>query len=492
MPQAQTHETTKETKTGQYHRASSPGMFMKSIKPGTVIGGCEIESLIAKGGMGAVYLARQMLLDRPVAVKVMSPRLLKDPRTIKNFLMEGKVMAKLDHPSIVRVYSTVEENGLYFLVMEYAEGKNLKDLVSEEGPLTARKALSIVREVAKVLAFAHDHGIIHLDIKPPNIILTASGQVKVTDFGISHIMKQSGHVALSGHVIGTPAYMSPEQCRGEKVSGTSDIYSLGATLYTLLSGRLPFKGRKGHEVIEKVINSPPPALELLAPNLPEKVIGLVQRMMAKDPQVRYQGGNEVAGVVDTILAGDMYDSATPRSWLRRPILRGLSWWHVASAFFVLWFLGLVYWGVSPDMWATSGAGPAATGGEGPGDQQGTQEPEQPSDPGGSRDAGGTLDARLETFQGLLVSGRAEDMLTLVHPEKRDLPEAKTFVVDIVEVARRKGVPEQGTFETVFQGAEQATVLLHLPSHTGDAPIVLPLRWSHRSDGRWYLEPDLLR
>lgn len=469
----------------------SPEILVKSIQPGMVIGGCEIQSLIAKGGMGAVYLGRQLLLDRPVAVKVMSPTLLKNPKTVKNFLMEGKVMAKLDHPSIVRVYSTIEERGIYFLIMEYVRGRNLKDIIAAEGPLTARKALRIVRQVAEVLAFAHSHSVIHLDIKPANVLLAEGGQVKVTDFGISHLLKRSGEAKLSGNIFGTPAYMSPEQCLGDKLSGTSDIYSLGATLYTLLTGRQPFTCRKGTSIAEQVVNNEPTALEVLAPNLPERVIALVQRMMTKDPNVRYQGADEVVATIDSTLSGDLYPGKGS-SWLQKLRPARLTWWHVACAVFAVWGLGLVYWSLSSRLWFTNVEASGRVDPGGVDDPSGGTPPHEPTDnpPPLDPTMPKSLNDCLEAFREYLASGKAADVVKFVHPGKRGHPGVRRAWMERVDFVQSKGIADKGRYEISVQDDQQATVILQFPGGPTESPIAFRLRWSLHSDGAWYILPEM--
>ena len=283
-----------------------------TLQPGYVIGGCTIESLIASGGMGAVYRAHKKLLDRKVAVKVMRRSIAPCDDYRSRFLREAKVAAGLDHPAIVHVVDVAEENGLYFMVMEYVDGCDLRSFVAKNGPFSPRKALRIMRQVADALAYAHGKGLVHRDVKPANILMAGSSHVKLVDFGLARLVDQDHEITQTGQVLGTPVYMSPEQCRGDMLDGRSDIYSLGATLYFMLSGATPFKGDSSAALIHKVVNENPIPLQSQAPHLSEDVVALVQRLMAKYPNARYQTGEDVVAAIEERLAGRFAFSSETR------------------------------------------------------------------------------------------------------------------------------------------------------------------------------------
>ena len=215
---------------------------MESVQPGFIIGSYEILSEVARGGMGTIYRAKHVDMDAVVAIKILKQDLIAKPEVVKRFLKEGKLISKLDHPGIIKIYDVGQQGKLYYLIMEFVEGKNLQELVNEKGPLAPKLALDITRQAAAALDHAHQFGIVHRDIKPSNLILSDNRKVYVTDFGIARLLEEESSLTRTGTLIGTPSHMSPEQCRGSTVDIRSDIYSLGATLYTLLSGRPPFQG----------------------------------------------------------------------------------------------------------------------------------------------------------------------------------------------------------------------------------------------------------
>ena len=198
-----------------------------------------IEREIAHGGMAEVYLARDESLDRLVALKALFPEFAREPSFVERFRREAQAAANLNHPNIVAIYDWGQESGTYFIVMEYVEGRSLRDLIRSEGPLDAGQAADITAEIASALAFAHRSGVVHRDVKPGNVLLTQSGTVKVTDFGIARAGTSDG-LTQTGSVMGTATYFSPEQAQGLAVDGRSDVYSVGVVLYELVCGVAPF------------------------------------------------------------------------------------------------------------------------------------------------------------------------------------------------------------------------------------------------------------
>src|SRR3954471_24375859 len=199
----------------------------------------EVLRRIARGGMAEVFLARDLLLDRPVALKVLFREFAVDPSFVERFRREAQSAANLSHPNIVGVYDSGESNGTYFIVMEYIEGRSLAQIIRDDGPLSPDRAADVATDVAAALGFAHRNGVVHRDVKPGNVLLTPSGQVKVTDFGIARA-EQAEDLTKTGSVMGTATYFSPEQAQGQRLDGRADVYSLGVVLYEMLTGTPPF------------------------------------------------------------------------------------------------------------------------------------------------------------------------------------------------------------------------------------------------------------
>jgi serine/threonine-protein kinase len=220
----------------------------------------EMHRHLARGGMSDVYLAKDLLLDRPVAVKVLFTEYARDPAFVERFRREAQAAANLNHPNIVAVYDWGQQSGTYFIVMEYIEGRSLSDIVRTEGPLHPRRAAEIAADVAAALGFAHRNGVVHRDIKPGNILISPSGQVKVADFGIAQAVVGGAEANLTqaGAVMGTATYFSPEQAQGKAVDPRSDLYSLGCVLYEMLTTRPPFSGDTPVAIAYKHVQEPAP------------------------------------------------------------------------------------------------------------------------------------------------------------------------------------------------------------------------------------------
>lgn len=250
------------------------------------IGKYRVLELIGRGGMGSVYKAHDPLLDRMVAIKVMAEGADVGSETRIRFLREAQSAARLNHPNIITIYELGEDQGQIFIAMELLEGEPLSRLIGRVPPLPRRRRLTLMLQMCDGLAFAHQHGVIHRDIKPANIFVLAIGQVKILDFGIARLA--SSELTRTGLLMGTPTYMSPEQARGRRSDARSDIFSLGVVFYELLSGEKPFLGDDYFEVMEKVRSQDPRPLHDLTPTLPPALIDAVHRMLAKDPDARYQ------------------------------------------------------------------------------------------------------------------------------------------------------------------------------------------------------------
>ncbi len=251
---------------------------------------------LGKGGMGEVYLAEQLSLRRPVALKVLRPDFLaSDPTAVERFKREAQAVARATHANIVQVYAWGEADGVCWMALEFVEGRNLKDYLARKGPPELLLALSIMRQVGAALQRAAESGIIHRDVKPENILLTRKGEVKVTDFGLSRSLKGDTPLNLtqSGVTMGTPLYMSPEQVEGRPVDPRSDIYSFGVTCYHMLAGQPPFRGESAFEVALQHVRGEPQALTQVRPDLPPALCAMVHKMMAKDPAQRYQTARDL-------------------------------------------------------------------------------------------------------------------------------------------------------------------------------------------------------
>jgi serine/threonine-protein kinase len=255
--------------------------------------------------MAEVFLAHDILLDRPVALKVLFPEYAIDPNFVERFRREAQSAAALTHPNIVAVYDWGKVNTTYFIAMEYVEGKTLATLLKERGPLSPTHACDVISEVAAALSFAHENGVIHRDVKPGNILIGLGGQVKVADFGIARALGANVEEALTeiGSVMGTATYLSPEQAQGAQPDPRSDIYSLGVMMYELVAGRAPFVGESAVAIAyQHVHNFPQPLREVVA-DLPRGFESVVAKCMAKNEQRRYDNAMLVREDIRRILDG---------------------------------------------------------------------------------------------------------------------------------------------------------------------------------------------
>lgn len=264
----------------------------------------EIISQLGGGGMALVYKGRDTLLNRQVTVKLLRPEFTCDEEFVARFRREAQAVAKLSHPNIVSVYDVGQEGDIHYIVMEYVEGKNLKELIREEGILPVNRAVDIARQICEGLDHAHDSGIVHRDIKPHNILVTSGGKVKVTDFGIARAVT-SVTVTQAGTIVGSVHYFSPEQAKGENTGARSDIYSVGIVLYEMVTGQVPFQGDSPIGVALKHIQEQSPAPSTLNRNISPELEKVILRAMEKDITMRYQTAGDMARDLRTVLLGQI-------------------------------------------------------------------------------------------------------------------------------------------------------------------------------------------
>jgi eukaryotic-like serine/threonine-protein kinase len=253
----------------------------------TVDGRYEVHSLLARGGMATVYEALDTRLDRVVALKVMHPHLAEDPGFVSRFEREAKAAARLSHPHVVGVFDQGESDGLVYLAMEYIPGRTLRDVVREFGPLTTEQALVFLDPVLEALVAAHGAGFVHRDIKPENVLISDDGRVKVADFGLARAVSDAGSSATTGMIIGTVAYLSPEQVEHGDADGRSDIYSAGVLLYELITGSTPHSGESPLAIAYQHVNTDVPAPSGMKSDIPAEADALVVAATRRDPDLRY-------------------------------------------------------------------------------------------------------------------------------------------------------------------------------------------------------------
>ena len=260
----------------------------------------EIIRSIGEGGMANVYLAYDVILNRRVAVKILRGDLAEDEKFIRRFQREAIAASSLNHPNIVEIYDVGEDNGKYFIVMEYVEGKTLKQLIKRRGALTLAEVIDIMIQLTSAIAHAHESYIIHRDIKPQNVIILEDGRVKIMDFGIAAQLN-SNELTQTNSVMGTVYYLPPEQANGSTTTTKSDIYSLGILMYELVIGKVPFKGDSPVEVAIKQMKEPLPDIITSNPDIPQSIENIILRACAKNPKNRYESANEMRNDLETAL-----------------------------------------------------------------------------------------------------------------------------------------------------------------------------------------------
>ena len=268
----------------------------------------EIICSIGEGGMANVYLAYDIILERKVAVKILRGDLAEDEKFVRRFQREAISASSLNHPNIVEVYDVGEDNGKYFIVMEYVEGKTLKQLIKKRGALTLAEVVDIMLQLTSAIAHAHSSYIIHRDIKPQNVIILEDGRVKIMDFGIAAQLN-SGELTQTNSVMGTVYYLPPEQANGNATTTKSDIYSLGILMYELVVGKVPFRGESPVEVAIKQMKESIPDIVSYNPDIPQSIENIILRAAAKNPKNRYETAMEMHEDLKTALDKDRFNEA---------------------------------------------------------------------------------------------------------------------------------------------------------------------------------------
>ena len=289
-----------------------------------------IERELGRGGMGIVLLARDVALDRLVAIKLLPRQLAASAESRDRFLKEARTAAGLSHPNIVPIHAVEQQGDLVFFVMGYVDGETLRERVERAGPLPPRLATKVLQEVAWALGYAHQREVIHRDVKPDNIMIERAGdRALVTDFGIA-VGPRAGESG-AGEVVGTARFMSPEQACGEKVDGRSDLYSLGATIFFALTGRPPFEATNLPAVLTQLVSRPAPLVRTVRAEVPARLAGIIDQCLQKDPAARVQSGDEVARLTDEARGRDLRAPPIVRAFMRNA--------QVSTLFFLASLLG---------------------------------------------------------------------------------------------------------------------------------------------------------
>ena len=277
---------------------------MGVLDPGTMLGGCRIDGVVGRGGMGVVYRARQLDLDRDVAVKVIAPELVEDPKTRTRFLTEARAAGAVEHPNVVPVHAAGIAEGRAYLVMRFVAGDDLRAIVQRDGPLTPAAAAHVMVQLGDALDAIHAAGYVHRDVKPRNVMLDESGHVYLSDFGLAKQALATAGPTTSEQWVGTLDYVAPEQIRGDPVDARADVYALGGVLFFVLTGRIPFDREGDHAKLWAHLHDPPPRPSDVRPDLPAGLDAVVQRALAKDPAQRHPSAGDLARAARAAVHGD--------------------------------------------------------------------------------------------------------------------------------------------------------------------------------------------
>ena len=333
--------------------AASPLPVDQSLGTVPYFGDYELLEEIARGGMGVVYKARQVSLDRIVALKMILAGQLASPADVQRFHAEAKAAANLKHPNIVAIHEVGQHEGQHFFSMDYVAGRSLAELV-RANPLPAARAARYVQTVAEAIEHAHQQGTLHRDLKPSNVLIDEADRPHVTDFGLAKQIKAESGLTVTGQILGTPSYMPPEQAAGRtaEVGPASDVYSLGALLYDLLTGRPPFRAESVFDTIVQVVNTEPVPPRLLNPSVPRALDTICLKCLEKDPAKRFASAQELADDLGRFLAGEPIRARPPsipfavRHWVRQNV-RAMAWTvgiGLVSGLLMSGVVGLYHWG----------------------------------------------------------------------------------------------------------------------------------------------------
>ena len=340
---------------------------MGVLAPGTILGGCRIEAVVGRGGMGIVYRARQLDLDRDVAVKVIAPELVEDEQTRARFLTEARAAGAVEHPNVVPVHGVGVGDGQAYLVMRYVAGDDLRTLVRRDGPLAPRHAAEVAAQLGDALDAIHRAGYVHRDVKPQNIMVGANGHVYLSDFGLAKEALATSGPTTSEHWVGTLDYVAPEQIRGQPVDARSDVYALGGVVFFMLTGRVPFERGNDEAKLWAHLHDPPPRPSAVRTELPADLDAVVERAMAKDPGERPDSAGELAAAVAAVAEGRPPPTvaARTRPTVRAPARARRRPWRVGAALGLLVAAAAAVWLLARDGDRGPGVGPVATARPGP-------------------------------------------------------------------------------------------------------------------------------
>lgn len=271
------------------------------LSPGARFAGYEVESVVGRGGIGILYRARQLRLDRPVALKVVEPEVARDPVVRERLRREARAVAVLDHPNVVPLYEAGEQDGTIYIVTRWVDGTELGTLIHRDGPLDAARAARTTAQIAAALELAHEKGLVHRDVKPSNVILTDEGHVYLTDFGLAKRAETAAGFTRADQMLGTVDYVAPEQIEGSEPDARGDVYSLGCVLFEMLTGEPPFASHKGGMAkMWAQVNANPPSVRDRRPEVPQALEDLMLRAMAKDPDARPSAAAFEEGVLAAV------------------------------------------------------------------------------------------------------------------------------------------------------------------------------------------------
>jgi serine/threonine protein kinase len=481
---------------------------------GKTIGQCLIQQKLGQGGMGTVYLARHLTLNKPVAVKVLRGDLPTDVQGVDRFLREARSAARLDHPRIVHIYDAGQQKGVYYIVMQYVPGESLATRLRREQRLSAQDALRVFRAVAEGIQHAHTNGIVHRDIKPDNILLGSDGSVKIVDFGLACVIESDPNLSRTGTILGSPNFMSPEQATGQRVDKRTDVYSLGATLYQMLTGLPPFQASSSIGVVCKVVREPLRPPHELNASIPTPLSRFVCHLMNKDREKRIPTIRDAIAQLDRLENGAAL-SAAPRSLLYRPALT-LATVLVAALLIAMAYLAGPWRGSVPSASANGASGstppsqtssPAQTSIVGPERQEEGRGAEtatpKPSNAAGasrvpaaqqreplSREEEKALRARFDELKSAVASGQ-QDLKDFLDPEIRDRLPRVAKKRPILVLHRILGEMNAADFtratvrRAVWDDRPQGIARIEVEVPGSRSPHMQP--WVLR-DGTWFFAP----